>query len=203
MGQSPVELEKAGVRVVNYGVVAAGDEKGIQQIFDFAKIMGIPCVTTEPTEGKEAEMLDIYEKFAKLYDIKVAIHNHPKRDDHAGYKIWDPQFVLDLVKDRDSRVGAGCDTGHWVRSGVKPLEAIQLLKGRVISLHLKDLNEFSPSGHDVPFGQGIGDVEKILDELRAQGFDGNISIEYEHNWDNNVGDIAQCIDFVREYGKKN
>ena len=39
----------------------------------------------------------------------------------------------------------------------------------------------------------------ILDELKAQGFKGNISVEYEYNWENSVPDVAQCIGFVRGY----
>jgi len=75
------------------------------------------------------------------------------------------------------------------------------LKGRVISVHLKDLNEFgNPGAHDVPFGTGVCNVAEILDELKAQGFNGNVSIEYEYNWDNSLPEIAQCVGFVRGYG---
>ena len=30
--------------------------------------------------------------------------------------MWDPNYILSLVKDRDWRLGACADTGHWVRS---------------------------------------------------------------------------------------
>jgi sugar phosphate isomerase/epimerase len=66
---------------------------------------------------------------------------------------------------------------------------------------MKDLHEFSPKGHDMPFGQGFSDIPAVLDELHAQGFKGNVSIEYEHNWTTSVPEIAQCIGFVRGYGK--
>jgi hypothetical protein len=42
-------------------------------------------------------------------------------------------------------------------------------------------------------------VAGVLDELQRQGFEGNISIEYEHNWDHSVPEVAQCIGFVRGY----
>jgi len=35
--------------------------------------------------------------------------------------------------------------------------------------------------------------------LKRQNFTGNISIEYEYNWKNNVTDAAQCIGFMRGY----
>ena len=103
------------------------------------------------------------------------------------------------MKDRDARIGACADTGHWVRSGLTPVECCRILKGRIISSHLKDLNEKSPQAHDVPFGTGVSDIPAVLDELKAQGFAGNISLEYEHNWEKSVPEVAQCIGFVRGY----
>jgi hypothetical protein len=40
----------------------------------------------------------------------------------------------------------------------------------------------------------------ILEELRAQGFDGNLSTESEYHWDNSALEVAQCLGFVRDYG---
>lgn len=190
------KLAKHGLLAVNFGVVGLpADEARSRAVFAFARKMGIPTITSEPSAGA----MDTIEKLVKEYDIQVAIHNHPRRRNDPGYRIWDPNYVLSLVKDRDKRIGACADTGHWVRSGIKPVDALRILRGRVLSSHLKDLNVFEPRGHDVPYGTGVSDIKGILDELRSQGFDGNLSIEYEHNWDNSVPDIAQCIGFVRGY----
>jgi sugar phosphate isomerase/epimerase len=114
--------------------------------------------------------------------------------------MWDPNYILSLVKDRDPRIGACADTGHWVRSNLKPVECLRILKGRIISSHLKDLNQAGRGAHDVPYGTGVADIPGILEELKAQGFGGNLSIEYEYNWDNSLPEVAQCIGFVRGYG---
>ena len=42
--------------------------------------------------------------------------------------------------------------------------------------------------------------ERILAELKRQGFAGNLSIEYETKWDNSVPDVAQCVGYFRGYG---
>jgi sugar phosphate isomerase/epimerase len=107
-----------------------------------------------------------------------------------------------VVKDRDQRIGSCADTGHWQRSGLNPVDCLRILKGRVVSSHLKDLNEWTLKGHDMPYGQGKGDIKATLDEFKAQGFDGPISVEYEYNWETSVPEIKQCIDFVRAYGAK-
>lgn len=186
------------VQPMAYGVVAIPkDEAGARKIFEFAKALGIRVINTESVDA-----LDTAEKLVKEYDIKVGIHDHPKRPDNPSYRVWDPNYVLEITKDRDPRMGACADTGHWVRSGLKPVECLRILKGRIMSSHLKDLHAPLPSGHDVPYGQGVSDVKGILDELKAQGFEGPISVEYEYNWADNVGDAKACIDFVRSYGEK-
>lgn len=195
IAQMQAHLAKHGVRAVNYGVVSGKDEAEWRRIFEFAKKLGIHAVTTED-EGR----LDLLEKLAKEFDLRVAIHNHPKRANNPNYKVWDPAHVLALVKDRDARIGACADPGHWATSGLTPLDGIKLLKGRIVSVHLKDRTAIGRQTEDVPFGAGICDVKGILDELRAQGFVGNISIEYETKWENNVPDVAQCIGFFRGYG---
>lgn len=194
------KLKQHGIHAANYGVVKIpADETEAAKIFQFAKKMGLMGITTESEDS-----IDTIEKLVKKYDIKVGFHDHPKRPDNPNYKMWDPNHVLALVKDRDQRIGACADTGHWVRSGLKPVDCLKILKGRIISSHLKDLNEFGKvSAHDLPYGQGVSDVKAILDELKAQKFEGNISVEYEYHWDNSVPEVKQCIDFVRAYGSKN
>lgn len=190
------QLAKHNVKAVAFGVTGVSrDEGNARSLFSWAKKMDIGVINTESTDA-----VDTIEKMVKEFDIKVGFHNHPRRDNDPNYKVWDPNYILSLVKDRDVRIGACADTGHWVRSGIKPVDALRILRGRVVSSHLKDLHVFTRSGHDMPYGLGVSDIRGILDELRAQNFDGPLSVEYEYNWDNNVTDIAQCIGFVRGYG---
>ena len=190
------QLAKYHVRAVNYGVVGIPkDEAGARKIFEFAKTMGLRAVTTESVDA-----IDTFEPLVKEYDIMVGFHDHPKRDNDPNYRMWDPNYILSVVKDRDPRIGSCADTGHWVRSNLKPIECLRILKGHIISSHLKDLNQMGPGAHDLPYGTGVSDVPGILEELKAQGFDGNISIEYEYDWDHSLPEVSQCIGFVRGYG---
>ncbi len=188
-------LAKHGVRAVNYGVVGAKDEGEWRKIFEFAKKLGLYAVTTEAVD-----QLDLLDQLAKEFDVRVAIHNHPRRANNPNYRVWDPAYVLSVVKDRDPRIGACADTGHWATSGVTPLEGIKLLKGRIVSVHMKDRSAIGKQTEDLPFGAGIGNLKGILDELERQGFAGNIAVEYETKWENSVPDVAQCVGFFRGYG---
>lgn len=188
------QLEKWKVTPMNYGVVGIPrEEAGARKVFEFAKRWDLYGVTTESDDA-----IDTVEKLAKEFDIKVCYHNHPRRPDDASYKVWDPKYIGELVKDRDPRVGACGDTGHWIRTGLNPVECVEILKGRVHALHMKDRP--SRQGEDVVWGSGIGEVEGVLAEVRRQGFQGNVSVEYETNWDHNITDAAQCIGYVRGLG---
>jgi sugar phosphate isomerase/epimerase len=199
IAKAQAKLKACGVRAVNYGCCGLpNDEREVSRVFAFARKMGLHAVTSEP----DPRAFDLIERLAKRFDVRVAIHNHPGNPKWPDYRYWDPKYVLSIVRNRDRRMGACADTGHWIRSGVDPLKALRMLKGRIVSCHLKDLHKAGPDGHDVPYGTGAGKVHAVLDELKRQKFAGNISIEYEHNWDNSVPEIAQCIGFVRGYGQK-
>ncbi len=190
------KLAQHKLMAVNYGVVGIPkDEAGARKIFEFAKKMGLRAVTTESTDA-----IETIEQMVKEYDIMVGFHDHPRQANNPNYRMWDPYYILSVVKDRDKRIGSCADTGHWQTSGLNPVFCLRVLKGHIISSHLKDKTDFGP-GHDVPYGQGVGDVKRVLDELKKQGFEGNISIEYEYNWDNSVPDVKKCIEFVHDYGK--
>jgi sugar phosphate isomerase/epimerase len=192
--QIKAHLTKHNVHAANYGVVSGKDEAEWRKIFEFAKNMGMYAVTTEAVKD-----MDTLEKLAKEFDLRVGIHQHPRRPNNPEYKVWDPNYVLSVIQNRDRRIGACADTGHWATSGVKPLDAIKLLRGRIVSLHMKERSEIGEASRDIPFGAGVLQLKEILDELKAQNFAGNISIEYEANWDNSVPEVAQCIGFFRGY----
>lgn len=183
--------------IVNFGVVGIPrDEAGARRVFDFAKKLGVRAITIEPS----ADQIDLIDKLIKEYDIAAGIHCHPRRAAKPDYKLWDPNYVFSLVKDRDRRFGVCADVGHWTRSGVDEVAALKLFEGRVISVHLKDVKERgNPDSGDLPLGLGVSNVKGILRELRRQKFDGNISIEYERDWENTVPDIAQCIGYIRGF----
>lgn len=187
-------LAEKKVSAVAFGVTGIPrDYAGAKKLFSWAQKLNIQVINTESVDA-----MDTIETMVKEFNIRVGFHNHPKTND-PNYKVWDPAYVYSIVKDRDDRIGACADTGHWIRSGIKPLDAIKSLKGRIVSSHLKDLNEFSADAYDLPYGQGVSEIGKILDAYRKLKYSIPVSVEYERNWDTSVPEIAQCIGFVRGY----
>jgi sugar phosphate isomerase/epimerase len=179
------KLKEKGVTLVNFGVTSIpGNEADARKFFDWAKEMGIETIVTESTP----EFLD---KLLNEYGISAALHNHPNS--------WPPEKVLAACEGKSKRIGSCADTGHWMRRNIKPLDAVKMLKGRIVSLHLKDLNEFG-KGNDVVWGTGKGDVKAVLEELHAQGFKGVFSIEYESKF--TMADLAACAAFFNDAAKE-
>jgi sugar phosphate isomerase/epimerase len=176
---------------VNMGVVQLpADEAKCRKVFEFAKKWGIGILVAEP----QPEALDTVEKLCKEYNIKVAIHDHPKG--HSIY--WNPDSVLAAIKGRTPLMGACADVGHWMRSGLDPLECLKKLDGHIICLHFKDLNQMGPDAHDVPWGTGAGKTRELMAELKRQHFHGAFCVEYEYHWDNSSPEIVQCVKFFNQ-----
>jgi sugar phosphate isomerase/epimerase len=178
---TPGQIEKvkkavadAGLEVVAYGVVDIGrTEASMRQVFDFARRMGIRTIVTEPQDGD----FPILEPLVKEYNINIAIHNHPEPAKYAK-----PATVLERIKNLDDRIGACADTGHWMRGGLRPVDCLKMLTGRITDVHIKDRSDFGTGKgvDDVAFGSGKANIHDILAELTLQDYAGYLTIEFEN-----------------------
>jgi sugar phosphate isomerase/epimerase len=177
------------VKIMASGVIACNNNDEWKQLFDFAKAMGIEVITCEP----EYNQLKYVDKLANEYNIKIAIHNHPKPS-----LYWKPDLFLSHVKGLSKQIGACVDIGHFKRMGIDPVEALKKYEGRINSLHFKDIQakeEGKEEQRDIIWGQGVIDIDGVIAELKRQNFNGLLSIEYEYNWENSVPDIKECINY--------
>ena len=178
-------LNKKSIKLMNYGVVNGKSDDEWKQIFEFAKEMGIETIVCEP----QPKFFDELEKLCDEYEINIAIHNHP-----IPSQYWHPDIALNYLKGRSKRMGLCADIGHWARSGLNPLECLQKAEGRIISVHMKDLNVFGVrKAHDVPWGTGVCNISGVMHEFKRQNFKGVFSVEYEYHWKSSVPEIAECV----------
>jgi L-ribulose-5-phosphate 3-epimerase len=181
-----------GISMPSYYAGLNTDKDAAVKAFEFAKEMGSTTIVAEPP----VEAFDMIEKLCDEFKINLAIHNHPKA---PNYTNWDPANVAAACKGRGKRIGACCDTGHWVRSGLNPVDCLKIMEGRIISFHLKDVAESGkPEARDVPLGQGKADYVNVLKELKRQKYQGVMTVEYEHESPQLVEDVAQCLAFVEK-----
>ena len=181
-----------GIRIVGSGVFVSEKQDEWEKMFRFAKSMKLEYISCEPP----LSLWDNIEKLSRQYGIKVSVHNHPKPSDY-----WNPQNLLNAISTRSKNLGSCADVGHWSREGLNHLDCLRMLKGRIISLHFKDIAPKKAGvawQEDVIWGQGILGIKDMLEILKAEKFKGYIAIEYENNWDNSVPDIRQCLSYFNQ-----
>jgi type 1 glutamine amidotransferase/sugar phosphate isomerase/epimerase len=188
--QIRMKMESAGVRMpVYYAQTIPSDEAACRKLFEFGNKMGIETFICEP----KAEQLELLDKLANEYAINIGIHNHgPDISPH----LWKPEMVLALCEGRSKRIGAAPDLGYWLRLGIDPIEAVRLLKDRILTVQMHDLHERGPNGHDVPWGSGTGRAKEFFQELHRHGIRPTmIGLEYSREWLESMPKLAKCIEF--------
>lgn len=185
-------LQSKGMTLVAYGVVVPRSPEEWKQTFEFAKDMGIQYITAEPLR-KHWQVAD---SLAGAYGIKIAIHDHPRSSPYDH-----PDSVIAAMQGHPN-LYACADLGHWARNGLDVVECLKKLDGRIIGSHLKDVTTFNnPKSPDTIPGKGVIKFPEVFAEFKRQGFNGMFSIEHESNWDNNVADVKQIVQFYNEQVK--
>ncbi len=184
------KIEAAGLQLLGGGVIyLKNNAADIQAAFDYARDVGMPTIICSP----DVEALDTVEKFAKEYNIRIAIHNHGPGDK----KYPSPLDVLRLVKDRDALMGICMDVGHTVRIGQDPVAAIEQCKARLYDFHIKDVTEATPKGKGIEVGRGVIDIVAVLKTLVRIKFPYHVALEYEENGDAPLPGMVESFGYVR------
>jgi sugar phosphate isomerase/epimerase len=168
-------------------VHGVADAAEAERLFRFAKQARIPLLTIAP----EDEALDALDRLCGAHpDVRLGIHNHG------------PYFRYDKIADveqalagRHPGFGACVDTGHFIRSGEDPVEAMRRLGPRVHGVHLKDFRDEGFFADGCILGEGKLPLDPCFRTLREIGFgpEQALSIEYEENPDDPIADVEACI----------
>lgn len=185
------ELAAAGLVLVGGGMITfeTDTDDGVRKYFDYAKSAGMPVIvcTSRPA------VLPRIEKFARQYDIKIAIHNHgPEDPDFPS-----PYDALKAVKGMDPRMGLCIDLGHTVRAGADPVRAVADAGSRLHDMHAKDLRDFSSVDSQCIVGEGKIPIAEIFRELRRIRYTGYVNLEYEIEPDNPLPGMKQSFSYMR------
>jgi sugar phosphate isomerase/epimerase len=178
-------LARRGIALAASGVHGVADEAAARRLFDFAKLARIPLLTIMPDD----EALAALDRLCAEHPaVKLGIHNHG------------PFFRYDAITDVEASLagrhpgfGACVDTGHFIRSGEDPVEAVRRLGPRVHGVHLKDFASEGFFAEGRILGQGKLDLVALFHALREVGFAGALSLEYEENADDPLADVTACL----------
>ncbi|MBK8796418.1 MAG: sugar phosphate isomerase/epimerase [Anaerolineales bacterium] len=152
---------------------------------------------------------------AREYDVVLAMENHYK----DGYWRW-PEFAqkmdvfLEIVEAIDDRThfGVQYDPSNAIVAGDDPIELLERVKERVVTMHASDrylepgatldelretdgtIGYFSKLKHGVT-GKGLNDYDRIFTILKSANYQGWISIE---DGMNGMGEMKASIDFLKQ-----
>jgi sugar phosphate isomerase/epimerase len=184
-------VEAAGFQIVGGGTIefATDGDEAVGRLFEYARDAGMPLIvaTCNPP------VVPRLERFAKRFDIKVALHNHGPEDTNFP----SPYDVLAAVKGMDPRIGLCIDIGHTVRTGTNVVKAIADAGPRVLDLHAKDLRDLTDKGSQCIVGQGAIPFPEIFRALERIGFHGYVNLEYEIDADDPLPGMQQSFAYMR------
>lgn len=185
------KIEAAGITIMGGGTITIrhGDPALIEKEFEYARNAGFPLIFVAP----DPAALDTIERFAKSYDIKVAIHNHGPED-----KLWPrPQDAYVAVKSRDKRLGLCIDVGHTLRTGTDPVAACRECRDRLYDMHVKDLAVATDKDSQVAVGRGVIDYPGLFRTLLEIGYQGQVGLEYEINAKDPLPGMIESMAYMR------
>ena len=183
-------------RAAGFKLTAAGTitfnvdtDADMQPKFEYLKAAAIPIAVCAPTH----EVLPRLERFAKQYNVRMAIHNHGTEDKNFP----SPYDVLKAVKDMDPCMGLCMDIGHAVRAGADIVAAARDAGPRLFDIHAKDLADRNSRESQVAVGEGILPIRELFHALIETGYKGNVDLEYEINGNDPMPGVVESFAYMR------
>jgi sugar phosphate isomerase/epimerase len=194
-GKTPADIGKL-MRDIGFTLVSthagAGDiAKRGDQILADAKALGLKYViASSPGVSPEKDKLpweermkavdltdwkwnaDLFNKFGKQVSdagMSFGYHNHS-----AEFKKFDGKTAFDHLfgMTDPAHVKIQLDVGWVTVAGEDPIAILEKYKGRVVSLHVKDVGKRGADGKEPPsvaLGEGVTDWKKVLGKAHATG----------------------------------
>lgn len=189
--QAAFEYASAGIKLTAEGTISflTDEDDDMRRKFEYCKIAGVPLIVAAPTP----QTLPRLEKFAKEYDLKIAIHNHGPEDTYFP----SPLDALKAVRNMDPRMGVCIDVGHTARTDTDVADAIKQAGPRLYDIHMKDLANAASKESQVAVGDGTLPVEEIFATLVAIQYPGYVDLEYEINEDNPMPGMIKSFAYMR------
>jgi type 1 glutamine amidotransferase/sugar phosphate isomerase/epimerase len=191
--QIRLKLDSAGVRLLAYQIhdtppdLSAGcmaDEAGCRKVFEFGRKMGIEALITEPPP----DMLGTIEKLCDQFDINLAIFNGDRK---TSPQYSNPEEVLKICQSHSKRIGACGSLDFWLRSGISPIEAIRILRDRLLILDTYQQDKTISNSDET--------IKLVLEEIQRLGLKPTMfSIGYPYDKPDSISGISQSIEFFNK-----
>jgi type 1 glutamine amidotransferase/sugar phosphate isomerase/epimerase len=144
-----IRLNDLRLQMPAIAIAAIGpQEEDSRKLFEFAKNLRVQTIISERTP----EALPLVEKLADEYGINVAICGNLTN-------------VLAAIDGRGRRIGVCGDTGAWMEAGISPPDALKQVKGRLLTVTLRDKSALGNGGRPVRLGSGAGRIPEFMQQM--------------------------------------
>lgn len=167
------------------GGLGQGHLPYLENVFEFARGLGVEVIVGVLDPGILLQL----DEFCEKYKIYYAIENH------RGNVFEAADTILEALEGHSLYIGANTDTGHFASAGLKAVDEVRKLAGRIYHVHFKD------SDQRQPLGSGTADLPAVFAELKQQGYNRLLSIEhYEYGGiEDDVlrAGLTQALEYVK------
>lgn len=184
------KFHNAGIEICafNYSFRDDFTDEEIERGFEMAKAMNAKAITASGTVSVSPRV----DRYAKRYDMLVAMHNHSKLREN---EFATPDDFAAAAKGA-SHIAVNLDIGHFVAAGFDPLDYIRKHHERIVALHIKDRK--ANQGENVPFGQGDTPIREVLRLLSDKGYAIPANIEYEYKGGDTLEEVRKCFAYCKQ-----
>ena len=182
------KVKDAGLIPYSGGVIYMQNEAQIAQAFAYARTAGFKLISV----SIRPDLLPLLERSVKEHDIRAAIHNHG-----PGDRWPTPLDIHEKIKTLDPRIGICHDTGHTLRTGMDPTDALLKTADRHMDIHLKDVDAATAKGQSTELGRGVADLPRFLRALVKRRYAGVVGIEVETHMDDLLPGLAESVGYAR------
>ncbi|MCM3038386.1 sugar phosphate isomerase/epimerase [Paenibacillus motobuensis] len=183
-------LEDYGIRVSSIGSpigkITLQDDFGIhldmaKRIFETARTLNSPFVRIFSfyiPQGSDAALYrnEVMERIGAILEAAkgsgLTILHENEKEIYGDI----PERCLELLETFDSpHFACAFDPANFVQCSSESYPAYEMLKPYIKYVHIKDA--LAEDGRNVPAGMGAGRIEEVLQDLKANGYNGFLSLE--------------------------
>ncbi|MBI3679948.1 MAG: TIM barrel protein [Acidobacteria bacterium] len=184
------KFRKAGIVLwaYNYSFRDDFDDGEIERGFEFAKALGVQCLTASANVST-ARRIDPYAGKAR---IRVGMHNHSRVQPN---EFATPENFAEAMHGRSRYIAINLDIGHFTAANFDPVSFLSQHHKDILTLHIKDRKK--DQGPNVPFGEGDTKIKEVLQLLKTRKYPIPALIEYEYKGVETVSEVKKCFEYCK------
>jgi sugar phosphate isomerase/epimerase len=185
------KFKKAGISLCAYNYSFKDDftDEEIARGFEMAKALGAPAITASANQSVVARVAPL----AKKHKIKVAMHNHSKKDPN---EFATPEDFAKAMEGKDRQfIAVNLDIGHFTAADFDAVDYLKKNHRHIVTLHIKDRKK--NQGENLPFGQGDTPIKDVLLAVRDNKWKIPANIEYEYKGADTIEEMKKCLAYCQ------